>query len=747
MSDRLANYINAALNSACGDIVSAPKTTRNVTLNVQSFALGQLIGAGYLNASTAEAVLLAAAMSAGLDRTASLATIKSGFTAGKTMPRQLDKELIDGVDIPQVPVSKSVKLDTSDYAKKLYKDSYPIADTVAERYLRNARGIKGDLPSTFRYHPGVYNPKIGAQFPALVAPIIRSDDTSLAIKAVHLTQIDTITCRKIISEDAKKMLGRCKGGAVWLGAYALHMLVAEGIEKALFCQSASNIPAAAGLSSTLLPSVIWPRGTSRVTICADANIAGEIAVTKAAAAWTKQEIEIRICYPPSPGKDWDECAAEDVAKAIAEAKLWIPPAVRKRGIAERENILRGLNPGEMPAFERNTQGHIVPNEFNVLLAITAAGVSIKYNEFTTRYEMSGVENHGPLLDDPTIDEIFLLINREFNLEIKWIDLRRILKSEGRRHKYHPVRNYLDGLEWDGVERIDEWLSAFAGAPTTPFIRAVARIVLIAAVRRIRQPGCKFDEMLILESPEGRNKTQALRILAGEGAYTDEVPFKENARRVIEKLRGRWIVECAELKDLRQVSIEHIKTFLSRQVDSDRLSYDTESTDFYRQCIFIGTTNEAKDYLTSTTGNRRFWPVPIQKFDIDALAICRDQLWAEAAHYETEGESIRLPETLWNAAREQQEEREEWDAWDGLVADYLATEIGALRNPSVPYRTTLAVVANAALEIKPEKLDSRMQKRVSRAMRRAGWKMTHQVNGKRWWEKLPDPFTWEGKIEE
>lgn len=740
MTERLAAYITAALDGACSNVRGAQESTRNITLNTEAFNVGQLVGSGAIARKDAELNLLTAALSINMDRSEALRTIQSGLVDGARSPRDLSG-VTDAP--PALPNQGTVVAETArktDYAKRIYKESYPLAGSIGERYLRETRGLKGEFPQGLRYHPGLYNPKIGQNLPALVSPIVHTDATGYMVSAVHITQIDPQTLRKVVSTDAKRMFGACKGGAVWLGGYAREMLVAEGVEKALACQHATGIPAAAGLSSTLMPAITWPRGCSRVTICADPNMAGEVSVTKSAANYTACDIDVYICYPPEPNKDWDECDPDAVRESIENARRWAPSVInRRRTTQERNKILKEIASTRMPEFERNDKGKAVPNEFNSLMAIKAAGIVVTFNEFSAQYRITGLEGGHENLTDAAIDDIFLLLEREFDLYCRWNDLRRVIRAEGRRNSFHPIRDYLNNLRWDGVDRIDEWLCAYGGAPDTPFVRAVARIMLVAAVRRIREPGCKFDEMVVLESPEGKNKSTALQILAGANAFTDDAPINVGVREVIERLRGQWIVECADLKGLRKAEVEHLKSFLSRQVDVSTMKFEAETTHFKRQCIFVGTTNESH-YLVSPTGNRRFWPVPIDCFDLAALAAGRDQLWAEAAHYEARGESIRLPKELWGDALEEQERREEADEWDGIVATWLAQELADLRNALVPYRTTITDVASRALGIRVDSIDGRIEKRVARSMRRAGWTMTHRSAGKRYWQRAPLPVS-------
>jgi predicted P-loop ATPase len=260
-----------------------------------------------------------------------------------------------------------------------------------------------------------------------------------------------------------------------------------------------------------------------------------------------------------------------------------------------------------------------------------------------------------MLQDEAVARLWLTIDEKYQFRPGKDFFWTVVEDEARRHGYHPVRDYLDGLKWDGEARIDDWLIKYGGADDTPFIRAVGALFLIAAVRRIRQPGCKFDEMLVLRSPQGTMKSSALRALVPEEDwFSDDLPLNGDTKTVIERLHGRWIVEAAELKGMRNSGIEHLKAFLSRQVDRSRMAYGRITKEAPRQCVIAGTTNSER-FLKDNTGNRRFWPIVIDRFDVEAIRRDRDQIWAEASEREASGESIRLDSGLYPAAAEVQEE--------------------------------------------------------------------------------------------
>ena len=213
------------------------------------------------------------------------------------------------------------------------------------------------------------------------------------------------------------------------------------------------------------------------------------------------------------------------------------------------------------------------------------------------------------------------------------DVGRAVQKAARRNAFHPVRDYLEALHWDGVPRTETWLQTYFRAEASEYVRAVGPRVLISAVARIFDPGCKVDNSLILEGPQGVQKSMALRALAVRDAwFTDRLSHVGSKDAAVE-LAGVWMIEIAEMNALLRAAAPSQKAFLSRQDDRYRPPYAKHTIRQRRSSIFVGTINPpANGYLSDPTGARRLWPVACHgTIDVDGLRQMRDRLWAEAVH--------------------------------------------------------------------------------------------------------------------
>lgn len=245
-----------------------------------------------------------------------------------------------------------------------------------------------------------------------------------------------------------------------------------------------------------------------------------------------------------------------------------------------------------------------------------------------------------------------------------------------KNSYHPVREYLNSLTWDGISRIDNLLIDYMGADNTEYVRLVTRKWLCGAVARILVPGIKFDYMLVLTGTQGIYKSTFFKTLAKEW-FTDSIQDVEG-NQAIEKLMNSWIIEFGELQAFSKSESNAIKRFITSQEDRTRLAYDKRSSYLKRQCIFAGTTNKY-EFLKDDTGNRRYWPVKVKKEGRkksvrDDLPKEIDQIWAEAIVLWKKGEKIYLTEEQEKLANIEQEEHREVSEKEGLIIKYLDTLI-------------------------------------------------------------------------
>ena len=261
------------------------------------------------------------------------------------------------------------------------------------------------------------------------------------------------------------------------------------------------------------------------------------------------------------------------------------------------------------------------------------------------------------------------------------------------------------------------MQIYLGCEDTPLNRAIGRAVLIAACRRPRRPGCKFDEITVLEGPEGIDKSTAIRTLANDEFFSDQSILGAKDREVQEQLDGVWMHENADLAGMKKAEVEQIKAFASRQCDRARPAYGRIREDRPRRSIEFGTTNEDA-YLLSQTGNRRFWPLRVGYIDLEALRRDRDQLLGEAATYEAAGDSISLAKDLWEEARSAQEARRTVDPWEDLLQNIPSDFIHSSSDGFD--RVASADILTGFLDITPAQQTSAHGNRLARAMKKIGW---------------------------
>ena len=257
------------------------------------------------------------------------------------------------------------------------------------------------------------------------------------------------------------------------------------------------------------------------------------------------------------------------------------------------------------------------------------------------------------------------------------DIQAVVDAVALKRAYHPIRDYLNSLPaWDGVERAKRLFIQYLGAEDCEYVREVTALWLTAAVARIYQPGIKFDNVIVLSGPGGIGKSTLLDRLGMEW-FSDSLTFEDmKGKEGSEKIQSTWINEIAELKGMRKVDVESVKSFISRRVDKYRPSYGRHTVERRRRCVFIGTSNNGS-YLKDLTGNRRFWPVPCEgRGSKKAWDLTKDevaQIWAEVREVFYEmvyGTNLYLSPELEEEAAKRQTQALEGAEQEGMIGEYL-----------------------------------------------------------------------------
>ncbi|MCE7902126.1 MAG: virulence-associated E family protein [Gammaproteobacteria bacterium PRO9] len=294
--------------------------------------------------------------------------------------------------------------------------------------------------------------------------------------------------------------------------------------------------------------------------------------------------------------------------------------------------------------------------------------------------------------------------------------------------FHPVRDYLDSLVWDGEPRLRVWPYDYLGASGDPvYVAAVGLRFPVSAVARIFEPGCQADHVLVLEGPQGSGKTSTARALAVQPEwFAGSLPDIHTKDAAIQ-LAGHWIVEVAELKAVRNSQLEAVKSFITETADTFRPPYGRRTGKFPRQCVFIATTNET-DYLRDRTGNRRYWPLRCGRIDVEALTRDRDQLWAEAVHEYGQGTAWHLTADEGALAAAEQRDRVYVSEIEADVAEYLARQQAA-GHVEVSVRDVLVY----GLNLNPDaagyaETARKLGSAVAEALEHCGWSKAARVRG-------------------
>ena len=278
------------------------------------------------------------------------------------------------------------------------------------------------------------------------------------------------------------------------------------------------------------------------------------------------------------------------------------------------------------SLEYDNYGNLKGNMFNIMLIHHNDPTlrSISYNALSDLLEFRPAPEKG-IQDVPWKHPGGIWRDADDSQLITYLELnygsfperiyRNALAKVADDRSYHPVLDYLDALpKWDGIPRVDRLLVLCLGAEDSAYTRAVTRKTLVGAVARVKEPGIKFDTMLVLAGPQGTGKSTIVARL-GKTWFNDSLTLTDAKEKAgAEKMQGYWLMEIGELAGMRKADLELLKGFLSRQNDIFRPAFGRRATPHPRQCIFIGTTNAEHGFLRDVTGNRRFWPVKVPGYD-------------------------------------------------------------------------------------------------------------------------------------
>lgn len=331
-------------------------------------------------------------------------------------------------------------------------------------------------------------------------------------------------------------------------------------------------------------------------------------------------------------------------------------------------------------LDRTEEGGVRANITNAVLILKNHPdlQGIRFNELSGAIEVKGKlpwKRPNKYWRDADDAQLYGWVADQYGVQFPENKFMKALSIVTDQRRFSPLRDYLRELpDWDGVPRVDTLLVDYLNAEDTPYVRAVTRKTLIGAIQRVLEPGCKFDTVLVLDGKPGIGKSTLLRKLGGKW-FSDSLSLSDTRdKTAAEKLQGVWIMEIGEMQGTRKADVDVMKGFISRQIDEYRAAYGRVVERHPRTAIICGTTNSTTGFLRDTTGNRRFWPVPVDgggRLSVwDITEETRAQIWAEAAAYTAEGEDSFLDAAMEKEAAKAQQNALMYDEREGEVVDYL-----------------------------------------------------------------------------
>ena len=464
----------------------------------------------------------------------------------------------------RVRAEKAKRQAKTRHAQWYWDTSLPAANTIAETYLAS-RLILDSPPPTLRFCPAVFRPKARIKQPHIIALIEHEGDGVIGAHFIALNPVDARI--RVTGDDRKWTKGRSNGGLVRLFPAGPALAIAQSAADALAFKKATRTPCWAAISADGIRNFVPPPLTSTQTILLledqDSNQVGQRAVADACSRLAALGYQVAVVRPK-------------VRKDLNDALLKLGPGATLFTMEEYQQNRAGdwyprciIGDGSKP----------LSNSANPLLALREdpawRGV-LGYDELawqaTVRRPIPGAPSNGGGKFPRPLDDFDISYTQQWlqraGLPLTGRDTTQALEAVAHENAYHPVRDYLNGLVWDGVERLDDWLTDCLGVEKTEYAMRIGRMFLIAMVARAFQPGVQADYMLILEGEQRTRKSTACRAL-GSQWFSDDLPGNVGSRDAALHLRGHWLIEISELHSFSRSEIDTVKAFLTRRIDSYR----------------------------------------------------------------------------------------------------------------------------------------------------------------------------------
>lgn len=430
--------------------------------------------------------------------------------------------------------------------------------------------------------------------------------------------------------------------------------------------------------------------------------------TKESARVLAQQVDEEMGLPPM-GSDHVPTFSEAIFEKDGEEAQTV-----RGGVDSSDDGLVQWNPV-------NKQGQPIPGYSNVMLFLRQhlRGTILRLNEMTEQLETGT----GPI-DENMISAIIAILETTSGVG-RW-SRECVTASIGRlaaeSPKYHPVRAYLKGLAWDGVERIGSMVGGPIKSQREDHMHTVYLTkFLLSAVARAMKPGCKSDLVLILQGPQGARKSTFFNELVPNPSWFDDTSHNVDDKDASLAVSRAWIMEWSELESVKRSSKGAVKAFLTRRIDRYRPPYGRAIVEKPRASVIVGSTNEDQ-FLADETGNRRFMLLPVDSLDIDWVVANRDQVWAEAVYRWASGEPHWLEtQDMVKAQEERNKVAEHGDPWEDQIAQWLDSHVSF--DSRVGRYTTVRCITNDCLELHAAQVNKAVQMRVADCLKSIGYART------------------------